>query len=357
VNQEGGGGATAAAREVLAWGPARGFDVTWFPRSGAVPASVEDDLDRLRPDIVHVHCWYQTYPYELLASIASKFPTVFTVHDVFVVNQYGTECWECYRNPWCFGCPALGPLRRWRPNYRVLARRRKRRVNRQTRCHLVFPSVWMQHRLARTEWRRHPASVIPYGVDTAVFCPGPPQRALWGLPPGPLALFVGHMYSAEDHRKGLPDLLGAWPSVRDAVPDAGLVVAGRTLGLVFPPGVIPLGDVPPQMLPDLYRSVDLLVLPTRGDNLPVAVLEAQASGLPVVGTRVGGVPEQVSEGVSGLLVPSNSPPDLAKALTALLRAPDRLRAFGEGARECVMARFSRERSADLHDILYRSLVD
>ena len=45
---------------------------------------------------MHVHCWYQSYPYDLLRRIGETRPTVFTAHDVAVVNQYGTECWECY---------------------------------------------------------------------------------------------------------------------------------------------------------------------------------------------------------------------------------------------------------------------
>jgi len=357
VNQHDGGGATAAAREVLEWGPGRGFSVTWHPSAGEeAPDRLLATLEEERPDLVHLHCFYQAYGYDILPALCARFRVVFTVHDVAPVNQYGVECWECYRNSWCFGCPALGPIRRWRPNYRVLNRLRKRRLNRRSRCHLVYPSEWMRRRMARSELGAQASSVIPYGVDTRRFHPGPAHRADLGMPHGPIALFAGNMYSAEDHRKGLPDLLAQWPEVRSRVPGATLCVAGKVIGLAESSGVVFLGDVPPEQLPDVYRAADLFVLPTRGDNLPVAVLEAQASALPVVATRVGGVPEEVLDGETGRLVPPGDQRALAEAVVSLLLDSEARDQMGKRARTHVEGGFAREVSAEMHERLYRELV-
>jgi glycosyltransferase involved in cell wall biosynthesis len=95
---------------------------------------------------------------------------------------------------------------------------------------------------------------------------------------------------------------------------------------------------------------DLFVLPTRGDNLPVAIIEAMALALPVVSTRVGGVPELVEEGSSGLLVDPDDPSALADALSTLIRDPDRRRAFGMAA--------ARKARAELDNALVvRAMVD
>ncbi|MAG58836.1 MAG: hypothetical protein CMJ83_21310 [Planctomycetes bacterium] len=117
-----------------------------------------------------------------------------------------------------------------------------------------------------------------------------------------------------------------------------------------------LGEIGGDRLPDLYRAADLLVLPTRGDNLPVAVLEAAASGLPAVGTRVGGVPEEVLDGKSGLLVSPGDEAALAAEMAALLSDPSLRTSFGRAAREHAVTRFSRSASARDHERLYRSLV-
>jgi glycosyltransferase involved in cell wall biosynthesis len=72
------------------------------------------------------------------------------------------------------------------------------------------------------------------------------------------------------------------------------------------------------------------VLPSRYENFPVVLLEAMACGVPVVATRVGGIPELVTDGVEGLLVPAGDAPALREALAAIVR--DGARASGMGAR-------------------------
>ena len=351
-------GATAAAREVLAWGPEHGLDVTYVPED-ASPSSdraLLARLDSLQPDIVHLHCFYQDFDYDLLPQLCARHKIVFTLHDVYTINQYGPECWECYRNPYCLGCPALGPIRRWRPNYRTRDRWRKRQVNRRSPCHLIYPSAWMRKRLAKSEWSAHPGTVIPYGIDTDRFSPGPPRRRAFGLPDEtPVVLFAGNMYSEHDHRKGLPELLLAFEAVRLLHPNATLALAGDIRGLQDQRGVQHLGNVDEDRLPDLYRSADLFVLPTRGDNLPIAVLEAASSGLPTVATRVGGLPEQVLDDVTGHLVQPDDHHELADAIALCLSDPNKLRQMGQSARAHAVRTFAREVSARSHLDLYRQL--
>jgi glycosyltransferase involved in cell wall biosynthesis len=317
---------------------------------------LEGILNGFEPALIHAHCWYRELEYGVLADLAARWPVVLTIHDVFPINQYGTECWECYRNPYCLGCPALEPIRRWRPNYRVRDRWSKRRANRRTRCHLIYPSLWMERRFARSEWAGHGSSVIPYGIDTERFAPGDPERGRFGLPEGPLILFAGNMYSPADHRKGLPDLVDAFAAVRARLPDAHLVIAGRVTGFGSEQGAMVLGNVPREDLAALYRSADVFCIPSHGDNLPVAVLEAMASGLAVVGTTVGGIPEQVEDGVTGLLVPRFDPASLAAALLRVLTDREERKTFATAGRERALRLFSREMSAARHEALYRTLA-
>jgi glycosyltransferase involved in cell wall biosynthesis len=104
------------------------------------------------------------------------------------------------------------------------------------------------------------------------------------------------------------------------------------------------------------RALDLFVLPTDWESLPLSVLESMRCGLPVVATDVGGVGEAVEEGRTGRLVPPRDAGALAEAILDVLRDPLRREAMGQAAREAARQRFSAERMVDDVAALYRSLL-
>jgi glycosyltransferase involved in cell wall biosynthesis len=188
--------------------------------------------------------------------------------------------------------------------------------------------------------------VIPYGVDTRAFSPEPSRRGVWrerlGVPPeAPLVLSVGRMAS----KKGFRVLFEALPELLAAVPDLHVVLAGggdqlgelRAAAADWPRVHLP-GPVQRDTLPDLYRAADLFVLPAvhdRGgnvDGLPNVILEAMASGLPVVASGISGIPLAVAGEDTGLLVPERDPPALARALRRLLGDRALGRRMGERGR-------------------------
>ena len=106
----------------------------------------------------------------------------------------------------------------------------------------------------------------------------------------------------------------------------------------------------------LYSALDIVVLTSRHEGTPTALVEAAASARPVVATRVGGVPEIVRDGLTGLLVRPGSPRYIADAVLSLLADPDRGRKMGVAARDWVRDRFTLERlSSDLAG-LYSELL-
>jgi glycosyltransferase involved in cell wall biosynthesis len=102
-------------------------------------------------------------------------------------------------------------------------------------------------------------------------------------------------------------------------------------------------------------GLDVLVQPSRADNLPLAILEAMAAGLPVVGTRVGGIPELVVDGETGLLVDPERPEELAAALDSLAGSPERRAELGQRGRERVREHFSADAIARRTVALYEEL--
>ncbi|HEV7785206.1 MAG TPA: glycosyltransferase [Thermoanaerobaculia bacterium] len=189
--------------------------------------------------------------------------------------------------------------------------------------------------------------VIPYGVDVATFSPDPGRRQIWrqrlGIPEAaPLLLGVGRMAT----KKGfavlieiLPALLAEHPELRVVLAGGGDLLASFQAATrswsdrVFFPGSV-LRDT----LPDLYRAADVFVLPAvhdaKGnvDGLPNVILEAMASGLPVVASGISGIPLAVEDGRTGRLVPERDGPALLGALRRLLADPAAARHMGEQGR-------------------------
>ena len=208
--------------------------------------------------------------------------------------------------------------------------------------------------------------VIPNGVDCHQFSPPSvgerrEARARLGIPPdGALAVFAGRL--AED--KGIGYLLDAWRSIEQnfAGEPWTLVVAGAALGsnryrergerelrsARF------LGRVPD--VHPLLHAADVLVLPSLSEGLSNIVLEAMATGLPVVGTAIGGLREQIEDGVTGLLVAPRDADALVQALMTLLREPERRAKMGAAARIRVEQRYSLASMVDAYEDLYDRLV-
>jgi glycosyltransferase involved in cell wall biosynthesis len=103
-------------------------------------------------------------------------------------------------------------------------------------------------------------------------------------------------------------------------------------------------------------ALDVFVLSSDWEGMSNALLEAMAAGLPVVATAVGGTPEVVVDGVTGLLVPPHDPISLAEAIVRLLDAPDLRRQMGQAGRERVKKRFTVERMVEQTQTLYEHIL-
>jgi glycosyltransferase involved in cell wall biosynthesis len=196
------------------------------------------------------------------------------------------------------------------------------------------------------EWRAAIAAVIPEARTVVVPNPVeiPPQAAPLD---GERVLYLGVLKEA----KGVYELIEAWSDVLARHPTAQLTLAGsgeieRVRRAADDHGVARSVATPGWTSGEgkaaLLGSASVFVLPSHFEALPMAVLEAMAAGLPVVATRVGGIPDVIVDGCEGLLVEPRDPAALTRALDGLLADPARRAAMGAAARRRAQETFSAE---------------
>lgn len=195
--------------------------------------------------------------------------------------------------------------------------------------------------------------VVHDGVDLARY---PPASGS----PRPTVAVVANLHASKGHL----DLLEAAVKLRASMPDLQILCAGdgplralleQQIALSGLSGCVSLlGHV--EDVPALLARAHVACLPSHDEGQPSAVLEAMAAALPVVATNVGGTPELVRAGETGLLVPARDPAALAERLLALLSDPLRARALGAAGRALVEREFSLAALAQRLGVLYRAVL-
>ena len=223
-------------------------------------------------------------------------------------------------------------------------------------CHLA------DHLSTATGCPRARIRVIAGAINTDRFTPGAPA-----IEPGsradPLIVSIGRL----EPRKGTDVLVQAMRRVWQSFPGARLQLLGGATHFT-PPELQALAPearrgqlifqsfVPYAALPEYYRAASLYVTASRFETFGFTVLEALASGRPVIATRVGALPELIEDGCNGLLVPPDDPQALGETLTALLRDGARMARLGDCARESAQA-YALPKIGPQHERLYADAAE
>ena len=286
---------------------------------------------KLRPDIVHTRNW--TCIDAIIGARLAGVPVV--IH-----GEHGREAADPEgRNP-------------------------RRRQVRRLLSPFVTEFVTVSRDLGRwlVEQVRVPARkvrTIYNGVDTVRFAPGDraATRHALGIPADwTVAGTVGRLDPVKD-QAGLIRAFAQTPNtekcalviVGDGPSRPQLEAVVRELGLGD--RVQLLGER--NDVPEILRALDVFVLPSIGEGISNAILEAMATGLAVIATRVGGNVELVREGITGRLIEPRRPEALAEALAAYLAEPARTREHGAAGRERAVGEFGLERMLAAYEALYR----
>jgi glycosyltransferase involved in cell wall biosynthesis len=207
--------------------------------------------------------------------------------------------------------------------------------------------------------------VIRNGVDVSVFAPRNQNvtQERSGLELGPTVLFTGRLVS----HKGIDTILRAIPTILRDVPDAQFVFTGAGIPT---PYLSALND--PMIkrsvrflgylgnyfdMSQVYSRATVFVLPSLFENCPMSVLEAMSCGIPVIATRVGGVPEIISSGENGILIPPQDAVALADKVVALLQDKRYASQLAQRGRRTIVEKFSASRMAAETVRLYEAMLD
>jgi len=300
--------------------------------------AVRHILKDVKPSLLHVH---QASGYGLLAYLAGFHP--------YILAVYGADVYDVPR--------------RSRFHRGMVAR------NLEAADTIMSTSVTMKDHVASSFGiSASSIAVIPSGVDVDRFVPTP--KEIRG------EVWIGTTKKMET-KYGIEYLIRAVAILRDRLKDAGqaqvsnqvrLIIAGggsleselmrlaKELRLAKQTSFV--GPVPHSQVPDVLSQLDIYCAPSvyESESFGVALVEAAACGIPIVASRIGGIPEVVADGVSGYTVPPKDVDALAEKLLTLIRHPAQRVEMGRAGRALVLARYNWQDNAALLEDLYRKVA-
>lgn len=326
------------------------------------------DLPGGRPDILHCHNLHGGYfDLRALPWMSQQVPTIFTLHDMWMLSghcshSYGCERWETG----CGNCPDLSIYPAIHRDATAYNWQRKQEIYACSSIYVATPSQWLMSKVVQSILAPAiaEAKVIPNGVNLAVFHPGVQKKArtALGIPnDARMLLHVGYSTKSSQTRDyALIEAAVKIVSERLLNERIVLVCLGEEQQTEYI-GRAEIQFVSYQkdasMVAQYFQASDIYLHPAKVDNFPTVILEALACGTPVVATAVGGIPEQVKNGVTGFLVPSGDVEAMAEHIMTLLTDDLLYRQISLNAAQDARERFDLNRQVDSYVEWYQTIVE
>jgi len=314
-------------------------------------------------DVIQLHWILGFLDYKsFFAALPPSKPVVWTMHGMDPMTggcSYDDSCGRFTAE--CGACPQLGSHHDSDLTHQVW--QRKKNIYSKlgaAQFHLVTPSRWLHDEVQRSSLLKHfSCKVIPNGLDTEAFAPRNREaaREVLGLPQdAKVVLFVAD--GLQEPRKGL-HLLSQAISGMKAKEQLFLV----SLGPGQPPTLDGIRHLQIERLNNdrilsfVYSAADVFVAPSLQDNLPNTLVESISCGTPAVGFAVGGIPDVIRPGLTGLLAKQLDADDLGRAIVELLGDTERLKKMSANCRKIACEEYSLEVQAKRYAVLYQEMLE
>lgn len=345
-------------------------------------------------DVVHLHNLHGGYfDLEALPQISKIAPLIFSLHDNWLFTGHCGYFLDC--NRWKNGCGRC-PYLAMPPAIKIDGTRfnwlRKREILSSLPMMITAPSQWMLDQVSESFLSHHPRRLIYNGVEQSIFNRGDKihARKKLGLPvDAKIVLFCATGGLTNEFKDGLTLVQAMQILVnRNVENDRKLLLVSVGGGIKRPNGfkkgirnvarlllrleneedivmsaglvdsTICVGNVTdPFRMADYYRAADVLTYTSKADNCPLTILEALSCGLPVVGSRVGGIPELIVEGKTGYTVRPKDPLALAEILGRILKDDAMIDSLSFEAQKYSRGRFDISRLAKNFIELYEEAIE
>ncbi|ASC71436.1 Glycosyltransferase Type 1 [Halomicronema hongdechloris C2206] len=316
-------------------------------------------------DILNFHNLHGSYfNYLAIPKLTAKKPAVYTLHDMWGFTGHCAYSFDCQR--WkigCGNCPYLDTYPSIARDNTHIEWKLKQWVHNRSNLTIVTPSQWLANLVQKSLLSRFSIHHIPHGLDINCYRPLEPQicRQALNLPDHKTVILLVAQ-NLRDPRKGSDLLIEALKYLPSSLTqDLVLLVVGEG-GEIFEEitdiQTLSLGYIGGDRLKALaYSAADIFIFPTRADIFGLVLLESMACGTPMVSFDVGGVPELVRPGQTGLLARPEDPKDLAAKIVKLLEDDDLRQRMAKTCRDVAVAEYSIELQADRYIALYRQVID
>lgn len=320
------------------------------------------------PEVLHAHVLHSGYfDLRVLPLLSSRAPTVITLHDEWMATGHCACSLGC--NRWEAGCGHCPDLRIYPSIKRDATTHnwlRKRSIYEGSRLYVATPSKWLMEKARRSILG--PAiiesRVIPNGVDLSVFRPWDKRQAReeLGIPQDAwVTLFVGHGIRSNPFKdyatieQAFLNFSAYYPTVKNILICLGENAhdQGSESALIQFVGY----QDDSQTMARYYQSSDVYVHAAESEVWGLTITEALACGIPVIATAVGGIPEQIEEGLTGFLVPTKDSKSMVSRMRHL-RENDGVRAeISRRAADCAKQRFGLDRMVDDYLTWYEEILE
>ena len=354
------------------------FDPDLWNRIGTIARSVEKkrgildfgkigvlklltNLKFQESNLIHLHNIHGYYlSFYALEKISSKKKLIWTLHDDYILTGHCSFAMTCEK--WlngCGNCPSLNVYPSLSSDTTELNLKEKIKSIKKMQPYIVTPSKWLAERVARKYPFLEGVNVIYNGVDINVFKPSSEIISLKIKNKIPLdkkvILFIAEL-SVNNPFKGGDILMEIVDFFQQKSEYIFLTVGGINSDKY--PNVISLPYINEDVkLAELYNLADVMLYPTKADNLPLVVLESMACGTPVIASNIAGIPEIIDHTKNGYLIDNSIVSDFINSIELLFNLSDELKIeMSNAAHEKIRDKFSLDLMIDNYRSIYNLLL-